>query len=67
MRKAEAYEATYKRNAFGVGDDVEVTRDDGTIEVLEVNQPPWQLGDGSWVIGLRGIRGGVALERVRKP
>jgi hypothetical protein len=47
------------------GDPVEVLRDDGTREDREVKYAPWQLGDGTWVVGLRGISGGYALCRVR--
>ena len=50
---------------FNVGDLVEVTRDDGSIEQRRVKYEPWQLGDGTWVIGLKGITGGYALDRVR--
>lgn len=37
------------------------------VEPWEPEENEEELGDGSWVIGLRGIRGGVVLERVRKP
>jgi len=48
-----------------VDDLMEVTRDSGTKERRRVKYIPWQLGDGTWVIGLRGIAGGYALSRCR--
>lgn len=53
-------------DGFQKGDWVVVTLDDGRETIRRVKYPPWQLGDGSWVIGLDGISGGYALERVRK-
>lgn len=50
-----------------VGMEVIVRRDNGTEERRTVKYSPWKLGDGSWVIGLDGIAGGYAFERVRKP
>jgi hypothetical protein len=54
---------------FHLGELVEVTRDDGTIEKRVVREEPWELGNpgsGRWVIGLRGIPGGYDFRRVRK-
>lgn len=42
---------------------VRVVRDSGEVEVRAIKYPPWQLGHGAWVVGLRGISGGYALER----
>ena len=50
-----------------IGEIVSVTRDDGSAEMRSVKYAPWQLGDGTWVIGLDGIAGGYLLSRVAKP
>lgn len=49
------------------GDLLEVARDDGRRERRRVKYPPWPLGDGTWVVGLEGLRGGYALSRCRYP
>lgn len=48
------------------GDTVMVRLDDGEIVEKTVKYAPWQLGHGEWVIGLNGIAGGYALDRVLK-
>jgi len=48
-----------------VGDEVLVTRDDGKVERRVVKYEPWTLGDGTWVVGIKGISGGYALCRVQ--
>ena len=53
--------------AFQVGMDVVVTRDDGTREVRKVKYFPWQLRDGTWVVGLTGISGGYRLDQCEIP
>ncbi len=45
-------------------DRVRVRDDRGNEAEYEVKYAPWQLGHGDWVIGLAGIAGGYALERV---
>lgn len=47
-----------------IGDRVVVRDDSGTDAVFDVKVGPWQLGHGAWVIGLKGISGGYALDRV---
>lgn len=47
------------------GDLVNVTRDSGSVERRRVTIAPWQLGNGHWVVGLEGIRGGYSLSRCR--
>ena len=49
---------------FKIGQTVRVIKDDGKLEEHKVKYEPWQLGSGTWVIGLEGIRGGYSLERV---
>lgn len=49
-----------------VGSKVRVTKDDGSIFESTVKYAPWQLGHGQWVIGVNGIAGGYALERVEE-
>ena len=51
--------------ALKPNDRVEVTRDNGLTELRRVKYAPWQLGDGTWVVGVYGISGGYALCRVR--
>lgn len=50
--------------ALKPGDPVDVLRDDKRIEQRTVKYEPWQLGDGTWVVGVAGISGGYALCRV---
>ena len=45
-------------------DIVNVREDDGTSTIQTVKYKPWQLGDGTWVVGLFGRRGGFLLDRV---
>lgn len=56
-----------QRRTLQVGDRVVVRMDHvypvGDM-VYEVKYAPWQLGHGEWVIGLKGITGGYALDRV---
>ena len=47
----------------GPGDRVVQTDDAGVVHERVVKYEPWQLGDGTWVIGLKGISGGYALSR----
>lgn len=46
------------------GDEVFVRKDDGRIEKHIVRTAPWQLGHGTWVVGLSDISGGYDLRRV---
>lgn len=46
------------------GDRVVVRDDCGHSDIYDVTSPPWQLGHGAWVIGLKGISGGYSLDRV---
>lgn len=48
------------------GTAVAVTRDDGSTWLTRTRTDPWQLGDGTWVVGLEGRAGGYALARVRR-
>jgi hypothetical protein len=41
--------------AFQSGRQVLVTRDDGTQEIREVRHEPERLGNGRWVVWLRGL------------
>jgi len=52
------------RTMLRPGDRVTVRMDDGEEKPFWVKYAPWQLGNGSWVIGLRGIAGGYDLRRV---
>jgi hypothetical protein len=52
------------RRALKAGEWVEVRHDDGTHRVHEVTRGPWALGHGAWVVGLSGVPGGYALDRV---
>lgn len=47
------------------GDRVAVLMDDGQVKAFDVKYEPWQLGHGTWVIGLKGRAGGYSLERVQ--
>lgn len=47
------------------GELVVAELDSGKRRALFVKQPPWQLGDGEWVVGLSGISGGYLLSRIR--
>lgn len=51
---------------FEIGETVYYRHDDGCQTQHTVKYPPWQLGHGAWVIGLSGVAGGVAVERVTK-
>lgn len=46
------------------GDMVRVRDDHGIEADYKVKHEPWELGNGTWVIGLAGISGGYALSRV---
>ena len=46
-----------------LGTDVTVTRDDGSLWLTRTRTDPWQLGDGTWVVGLEGRAGGRSEER----
>lgn len=46
-------------------DQVDVTRDSGFVETRIVKFSPWQLANGTWMIGIFGISGGYALCRVQ--
>lgn len=47
--------------------DIVTVRDDAGLEAdYEVREPPWVLGNGKAVIGLKGISGGYSLDRVVK-
>lgn len=48
------------------GDRVIVEDDSGATAEYVVKSAPWQLGHGAWVIGLVGISGGYAIDRVRR-
>lgn len=52
--------------AILLGTDVTVTRDDGSLWLTRTRTDPWQLGDGTWVVGLEGRAGGYLLDRVRR-
>lgn len=47
-----------------IGDKVKVTMDDGSIFESTVKYEPWEFGHGQVVVGVNGIRGGYAIERV---
>ena len=49
--------------ALKPGDRVRQTDDAGAVHDRTVKYEPWQLGDGTWVIGRAGIAGGYALSR----
>jgi len=51
--------------ALKPGAHVKVTRDDGSVESRMVKSAPWQMGHGTWVVGISGIAGGYALCRVQ--
>lgn len=53
-----------KPSEYKIGQTVVVKMDDGKLYAKKVKYEPWQLGDGTWVIGLEGISGGYALNRV---
>jgi hypothetical protein len=55
-----------EHEALKPGTIVLVRMDDGQEKEFEVKYAPWQLGHGTWVVGLRGIVGGYALDRVVK-
>jgi hypothetical protein len=56
--------AVEQKRTLQVGDKVVVRDDPGTDVVYSVKASPWKLGHGAWVIGLVGISGGYALDRV---
>jgi len=58
-------DVTYEQLALDVGDIVRVTRDDGREEFRVVKGRPSRLGDGTWVIWIKGIGGCYALCRVQ--
>jgi hypothetical protein len=62
MRSVEMSDADRRR--LKAGDRVLVTDDAGREGEYVVRCPPWQLGHGAWVVGLRGVSGGYALDRV---
>ena len=45
-------------------DIVNVREDDGSVSIQTVKYEPWQLGDGTWVVALRGRPGGFLLDRI---
>ena len=49
---------------YKIGQTVIVKLDDGSLCSKKVKYEPWQLGDGTWVIGLEGIAGGYELDRI---
>lgn len=53
-----------QRKMLRVGDVVVVRLDDGSEVTTTVRMEPWQLGHGTWAIGLKGISGGYSLARV---
>ena len=55
-------EAAKRLNTLGM--KVTVLMDDRTVIETTVRILPWQLGHGAWVVGLNGITGGYACERV---
>lgn len=57
--------ATYTPPAWPIGTGVIVKKDDGSDFRTVTRSEPWQLGDGQWVILVKGIAGGYAVERVR--
>jgi len=48
------------------GDEVMVLMESGSKRRHTVKYAPWQLGDGTWVIGLKGLAGGYLLSRVTR-
>lgn len=72
MTKAERDALTIHAEPFDmslcrldIGDEVEVLRDDGTIERRVVRGVPRKLSD-TWMVWLEGIPGGYALCRCRR-
>jgi hypothetical protein len=53
--------------ALKPGDEVLCVNDSGQTHKRIVKYSPWQLGGGTWVVGLKGISGGYALHRCRLP
>lgn len=47
-----------------LGDRVTYRDDLGTLHTATVRREPWQLGHGTWIVGLTGRSGGYALDRV---
>lgn len=65
MRNLEIHNyVTHAQRSLRPGDQVIVTRDDGTEETRTVAWAPGRAPDETWVIGLVGIRGWYALCRV---
>jgi len=62
MGKAKS--TTQKHTDLKPGDVVLVRKDHGKIDTHTVTREPWQLGHGTWVIGLSDRNGGYALGRV---
>lgn len=52
--------------ALAPGDRVAVVMDQGEEREFTVRSEPWQLGHGTWVIGLEGRSGGYMLSRVAR-
>ena len=46
------------------GEPVLVKKDDGSVVHTVATSDPWQLGDGTWVVKLKGFSGGYSLARV---
>lgn len=55
-----------ERRALRPGDKVMVRGDSGNEFEYVVKSAPWQLGGGTWVVGLVGISGGYLLSRVAR-
>lgn len=68
QRIASATPLTHEmRMGLREGDEVVVRMDHGHPigdDIYRVRCKPWQLGHGAWVVGLDGISGGYALDRV---
>lgn len=52
--------------ACRVGTAVEVQCDNGILFATRTRTAAWLLGDGTPVVGLEGMRAGIALDRVRR-
>lgn len=55
---------TESQMALREGDEVNVRKDDGTYLNSTVKTPPWTVGGGVFIVGVVGIPGGYALDRV---
>jgi hypothetical protein len=51
-------------NKYKIGQVIIVKMDNGKLYSKKVKYEPWQLGDGTWVIGLEGVNGGYSLDRI---